>query len=130
VRELATLHRRTGFILLLCVLLVGARISGAHWHLCLDRTEPPLAMHVGDIGLHDDGVSSDTPHQDIDLELVDDGILKNVNAELHAPMLLALIVCLWLLPLRARPILNSAYRIPLFLNDPRSLHAPPRAPPL
>lgn len=122
-------RRSPWFIALLCVLLVGARISGAHWHLCFDRTEPPLAMHIGDIDLNNENITANTPHQDIDLKLVDDGIIKFLNAELSAPVLLALIFCHWLLPLRARPVLNARYRAPVFFNDPHSLHAPPRAPP-
>ncbi len=125
-----SLTQSTWFLGFFCVLLIGARISGAHWHLCFDRNEPPRAIHVGDIGLHDDDAASNFPHQDIDLKLVDDGLLKTLSGELTAPMLLAFILCVWLLPLRSRPIFNTHYRIPVFLNDSRSLHAPPRAPPL
>lgn len=116
------------FLSLLCLLLIAARISGAHWHLCFDRAEPPLSMHVGDIDQHDTPTSN-VPHQDIDLKLVDDGLIKNLLAGLDAPMLLTLILCLWLLPLRTRSIPRVQYRIPVFFNDPRPLHAPPRAPP-
>ncbi len=124
------LRQSSWFIALLCVLLIGARISGAHWHLCLDRTEPPLALHVGDIDQHDDDSSSNAPHQDVDLKLVDDGLIKNLLSGLDAPMLLTLILCVWLLPRRVQSVPLSHYRVPTFLNDPRSLHAPPRAPPL
>lgn len=138
------LHRSPWFVTLLCVLLIGARISGAHWHLCFDQSEPPLAMHIGDIGLHDrdihshddiraqhdNNVSADIPHQDIDIKLVDDGLLKNIIADLDAPLLFALALCLWLLPLRARNSFNNYYRLPAYCSDPLARHAPPRAPPL
>ncbi len=123
------LRRSPLFLTLLCLLLIAARISGAHWHLCFDRAEPPLSMHVGDIDQHNDA-KSNVPHQDVDLKLVDDGLTKNLLSGLDAPMLLALILCLWLLPRRAQSIPRSHYRAPAFFNDPRSLHAPPRAPPL
>jgi len=123
------LPRSYWFVGLLCVLLIGARISGAHWHLCFDHAEPPQTVHVGDIDHHGD-FTSNVPHQDVDLQLVDDGLLKNLLSGVDAPTLLSLILCLWLLPRRARSVPHSHYRVPAFLNDPRPLHAPPRAPPL
>lgn len=121
------LRQSPWFLGLLCVLLIGVRISGAHWHLCFDHTEPPLALHVGDIDEHD--TVSDTLHQDTDLKLVDDGLIKSLNGGMDGAMLLALIACIWLLPLRIRLDSIPPYRAPAFSNAPRPLHAPPRAPP-
>jgi hypothetical protein len=123
------LRQSQWFLALLCVLLIGARISGAHWHLCFDRTEAPLSMHIGDIDLHDGGSATDGLHQDTDLKLVDSGLIKSMSGGWSGAMLFAVFACLWLLPLRTRSVLYSRYRLPSFPNDPRPLHAPPRAPP-
>lgn len=110
-----------------CVLLIAARSSGAHLHMCLDRSEPPLSMHVGDIDLHvNDGADV---HQDVDLQLVDDGLTKSKNAEIDAPALIAFAMLLCLLPLLSRSTALPPYSSPVVPRFFHSLHAPPRAPP-
>lgn len=123
-----TLRQSPWFLGLLCLLLIGARISGAHWHLCYDGQEPPIEIHVGDAALGD---GNDHPgYEDADLNLVDDGITKILSAGLDMAMLFAFFVLLWRLPNHARSVPTSQYRVPLFPTDPRLLLAPPRAPPL
>lgn len=117
------------FLGLLCLLLIAARVSGAHWHLCFDHNEPPLMVHVGDIDLHNDGNTSNS-HQDTDLKLVDDGLTKSLSAGLNISMMLTLIALLGLLPLRKQSVPHPNYRVPFFSTGLRPLHAPPRAPPL
>lgn len=116
------------FLGLICLLLIAARMSGAHWHLCFDQIEPPLTLHVGDIDIH--GGNNTSGHQDTDLELVDDGLIKTLSAALELPLAVALIALLWLLPMRKQPAPLLDYRIPFFSFRLRPLHAPPRAPPL
>jgi len=116
------------FLGLICVLLISARISGAHWHLCFDRAEPPISVHVGDIDLHLDESSG---HQDTDLKLVPDAIAKTFGNGLDLSLLFTLVALLWLLPFlqrRALPRVPSRQSVSLPLLFP--LHAPPRAPPL
>lgn len=116
------------FLGLICLLLIAARMSGAHWHLCFDQIEPPLTLHVGDIDTH--GGNNTSGHQDTDLQLVEDGLIKTLSAGLDMPVALALILLLWLLPPRKPSMPLPGYRIPFFSSRLRPLHAPPRAPPL
>lgn len=121
-------HRSYWFLGLLCVFLIGARISCAHWHLCYDGQEPPAELHFGNPAFGD---GNDVPgYEDADLVLVDDGIVETLKAGLDVTMLCTLFVVLWLSPINVRSIPFPLNRTPVFPDDPRSLHAPPRAPPL
>jgi len=122
------LRQSQWFLGLLCLLLIAARMSGAHWHLCFDQIEPPLTLHVGDFATHDGNNTSS--HQDMDLQLVEDGLIKTLSAGQDLPLALALFALLWLLPLRKQSMPPPGYRILFFSSRLRPLHAPPRAPPL
>lgn len=116
------------FIVLLSLLLMATRISGAHWHLCFDGGEPAQAMHIGDIDLHEN--DGDRVHQDTDLKLVDDGFAKNLGKIFDAPLLTGFVLLLWLLPRNPRLTMIGRYLWPVYLSLVLPLHAPPRAPPL
>lgn len=118
------LRRSPLLITLLCVLLIAVRISGAHWHLCLDGSEPPQAMQIGEADLHPEGEG----HQDVDLKLIGDALAKNLTNGLDAP-LLAAFVLLWLFQFPPRTFLFTPYRETLFFSHVLPSHAPPRAPP-
>lgn len=114
-------------IALLCLLLIAARVSGAHWHLCFDGSEPPQTMHVGDIDLHTDHIADQ--HQDVDLKLVGEALAKNFGNGLDAPLLLAGFILLWLFQFPRRSSPFTHHRDISFIPDVFPRHAPPRAPP-
>lgn len=116
---------RTSWIWLLCIALLAVRIGGAHLHLCFDGSEPPVAMHVGDVvehGAHDMGSHSDT-----DLNLVDNGIAKSLIKIGFMPLLFAALL-LFILPVSAHRIFQSNYQAPPIPAVPHRLRSP-RAPP-
>jgi hypothetical protein len=125
---MSSLRYSRWFLGLLCLLLIAARISGAHWHLCLDHTEPPATVHIGDIDLHLDESGG---HQDTDLKLVPDAIGKTVGTTIDLDLLFAVAALLWLLPLlQRRSVPRAGSRQFAILPSILPLHAPPRAPPL
>jgi hypothetical protein len=121
----ALLHSNS-FMVLLCLLLIAARISGAHWHLCFDGNEPPQAMHVGDLDEHN-GDNTGT-HHDVDLKLVGDALAKNLGSGMDV-MLITSFLLLWLFQFSARKAWRPPYRETLSLPLVFPSHAPPRAPP-
>lgn len=78
---------------MVCIAVVALRIVGLHLHLCLDGQEPAQTLHVADTGLHDDASHAAGTHNDVDLSLVSDGLIKKLSA-LDMPILPALILAL------------------------------------
>ncbi|MFT3931047.1 MAG: hypothetical protein QM709_12215 [Spongiibacteraceae bacterium] len=109
---------------LLCLLLIVVRIGGAHWHLCLDGSEPPQAMEMGNADWHAD----DADHHDVDLKLIGEALAKNIGDGFDVDFLAAFVL-LWSFQLSQRPLLLTPYRETLFIPQVLPFHAPPRAPP-
>ncbi len=69
------------FLSLVCILVVGMRITGAHLHLCFDGSEPPASVHFGnDRGLHHllgEHEDATVEHADVDVNLVSDALFKS-----------------------------------------------------
>lgn len=120
------LTHSTWFLGLLCVLLIGARMSGAHWHLCNDGNEPPRALHTWDGAIDD---HTEPSHSDTNLNLVDDGLSKTMDKALDMPALPALLALFCVLVLVPRRTSRIDYQPPFFPATPYSLSAQPRAPP-
>ncbi|HQQ64431.1 MAG TPA: hypothetical protein PLF22_12795 [Pseudomonadales bacterium] len=122
------LHKSGWLVGLLCVFLLGARMCGTYWHLCVDGQEPPIELRSGNPAFGD---GNDTPgREDVDLNLADDGIIKLLVIGLDAPLLCSLLIIFWLLSLFTQLLPFRRDRIPVHAGDLYSLHAPPRAPPL
>lgn len=119
-------HRHSAWLWLLCIALLAARVSGAHWHLCHDGNEPPRAVHVWD-GVMDD--NTEPGHSDTNLDLVDDGLAKKFHPVTDMPALLAAAVLLCVLIPARRGASPPPYPIPFFPRTRYSPSAPPRAPP-
>src|SRR5690349_11452710 len=94
-------HTYKAWLLLLCALFLIARVGGAHWHVCLDGGEPPVAAHIGDAGIHHQGHIAD--HTDMDLSSTDSGLAKTLKHSLDLPALLAVAFSLWLFAVPYRP---------------------------
>jgi hypothetical protein len=115
----------------LCIALLAMRFAGAHWHLCFDGSEPPTMVHVGDGTLnHHDNHHADrhaVSHSDVDLNLIDDGLLKLLGKNLALAVALVAAFMLFLQRRRAVKIPRrtiASFR-PTLLRTP-----PPRGPPL
>ena len=78
---------------LLCATLVALRIAGSHLHLCFDGSEPPVSLHVSDaaghashdhesghLAPHGMDSASETHHDDLDVLVVGDAIVKKGSA--------------------------------------------------
>lgn len=118
-------------IALLCITILVMRVGGAHLHLCLDGGEPPVSVHLSaDAGLDDSHVGMGKTHHDQDVSLSGEVLAKKFDGALQLPVLLAVGVLLFLVPLVSVPVVPRdrtalIHSIPLFRFRP-----PLRAPPL
>ncbi len=121
-------------IALVCVGLLVLRLGDAHLHLCLDGTEPPIAMHLGDSGVHhtDESAEHDTAnpeHADRDVAVGADALVKKPTGSIELPLLAVLFGLLLFYLARLRDVL------PVYLPPPRlspvraHLRPPLRGPP-
>jgi hypothetical protein len=84
-------------IVLLCAALLASRIAGAHLHLCLDGSEPPVALHVADGGEHH-AENSGESHADQDVTLGGDYLSKKSGQVDPGLLALCLALLLFFLP--------------------------------
>lgn len=85
-------------LLLLCVTLLGTRIGGMHLHLCFDGQEPPASLHMLDLDVQHEAPGIDAPHQDADLVLGENGLVKFVKSMVELPVLLLALLLVWRAP--------------------------------
>lgn len=111
---------------LLCVLLIAARLSGAHWHLCQDQASPILSMQ----GAIDPACDTATVHHDLDIDSAKNVVAKNLGGSSLDFLLLALLVAAWIVPNLRRVVVPSGYLAPAIVIPAFSRYAPSRAPPL
>jgi len=121
-----SLPRHSAWLWLLCITLIVVRVSGAHWHLCHDGSEPPQTVHLWDGAIDD---KTEPGHSDTNLNLVDHGLAKDFNKLLDMPALISvvLLLCVLISARREAPLLP--YRAVCFPRSPYPPSAPPRAPP-
>jgi hypothetical protein len=118
-------------ITLLCITILVMRVGGAHLHLCLDGSESPVSVHLtADAGLDGSAVGVGKVHHDQDVSLSGEVLAKKLDGVLHLPMLLAVAVILFLVPVVRLPLVprdrtSLLHPIPIFRIRP-----PLRAPPL
>lgn len=121
--------RRHTLLTLLCVALLLVRVGGSHLHLCFDGHEPPASFHLFDEEPHHEKSGIGSSHQDADIGLLVDMILKSLRWDSNLPLFLLAAVLLWPLLLRPqtfRPALSEPAPSPsvVFLRPP--LRGPPR----
>ena len=113
-------------LFLLCLALLGARLGGAHLHLCLDGQEALVSAHASEPG-HDDAHHGDPAHSDVDVSLVSDALTPLAKLFVDLPTLLAV---LWLvLGARALRVTAPSTRLPGRASQARFHHPPLRGPP-
>jgi len=118
-------------IALLCITILVMRVGGAHLHLCLDGSEPPVSVHLtDDAGLDASHVGAGKTHHDQDVSLSGEVLAKKLDGALQLPVLLIAAVLLFLVPLVSVPVVprdrtTLIHSIPIFRIRP-PLRAPPR----
>jgi len=113
-------------LMLMCVLAVGLRVSGAHVHLCLDGGEPPSALHLQPEGdLH----HAEGAHNDVDVSLAGQPLFKDGGASLDPLFVIAFVHGLVALPLERITPSWLHLNAPVVLPSP-FLRPPLRGPPL
>jgi hypothetical protein len=121
-------------IAMLCVAVLIMRIGGAHLHVCFDGSEPPVAMHLGDSGVHHaqepaHGNPAGEPHSDQDVGIGADALVKKPSGSLEIPLLALLSGLLLFYVARRRDVLPP-FSSPLQLSPIRAHLRPPlRGPP-
>ena len=70
-------HSIRAFITLLCIMILVMRVGGAHLHLCMDGSEPPVSVHVSaDAGLERGSTGMDQVHHDQYVSLTGEVLAK------------------------------------------------------
>lgn len=117
-------------VAMLCIMLLSARVGGAHLHLCLDGQESPVSVHAVDDGLDHHQPSASAPHHDQDISLAADALAKSTKLKVELPpMLLAVLLSLLLLVSHTvAPILRRRFK--LTTTAVTDLLPPLRGPPL
>jgi hypothetical protein len=93
-------------LILLCIGIVMMRVGGAHLHYCFDGNEPPVSLHTdGHAGGHHLGVgNSSAGHEDVDVNVAVDILVKKISTLLDLlGLVAALAFVLHFLP-RVRPV--------------------------
>ena len=116
-------------LFLACALLILARVSGTHLHLCFDGNEPRSSLHLVDDGEADLHFGANSPHEDLDVSLVGNVLVKQDTAGVDLlPILVAAAIVLGLVRLAngiiSYPRLHVLLPTPVF-----ALRPPPRGPP-
>jgi hypothetical protein len=113
-------------LMLMCVLAVGLRVSGAHVHLCLDGGEAPSALHLQPEGdLH----HAEGTHNDIDVSLAGHPLFKKGGAGLDPLFIIAFVHGLVAPPMERIAPSWRQLNAPVALPSP-FLRPPLRGPPL
>jgi hypothetical protein len=125
--------QRNVFVWMLCITMLVMRIGGAHIHVCLDGSEPPASLHIGDNGIHDQhhpsGAHVDAAEWDSDVSVPGDALVKNLTGDVDLPTLAATL-CLLLFIVPLLRIFTRYLDPPLVRISGRSqLLPPPRGPP-
>lgn len=117
-------------VMMLCIVLLGARVGGAHLHLCFDGQESPVSVHLIDDNLEQHAPFLSAPRHDQDISIFADFIAKSSQVKIDLPpMLLAALVSLLLVVCHTRaPLLRR--RVVLAITAPPELLPPLRGPPL
>jgi hypothetical protein len=114
-------------IALLCAIVLVTRLGGAHLHLCLDGSEPPISLHFADSGEHHSGESA-APHADQDVAIDADLLAKKSGGDFDPAVLAFAIAFLLLLTFRATGVTPEALSLP-FRSARTRLRPPLRGPP-
>lgn len=122
--------RQPWLLALLCALLLVMRVGGAHLHLCFDGSEPPVAVHLLDAGMHHAEPWMNGEPQDKDVAVGEDALTKLPKLGVEdAPLLLLAVMLLGcLLRTPGAPAWRSTKS--LASCDIHSLRPPPRGPPI
>lgn len=116
-------------LFLACALLIMARVSGTHFHLCFDGNEPRSSLHLVDDGEADLHFGANSPHEDLDVSLVGNLVVKqDTNEGDLLPILVAAAILLGLIRLASTrvPCLRPGILVPTPVFE---LRPPPRGPP-
>ncbi len=110
-------------------MLLVVRVGGAHLHLCFDGGEPPASLHLMDHGLHHGAPGMDAGHQDADMAVAGEVLVKLAELDLDLPVLLLAALLVWsVLQAPRQPV--PGYRNPFAFYAARTLRPPLRGPPL
>ncbi len=120
---------RPWLLTLLCVMLLVARVGGAHLHLCFDGGEPPANLHLMDSGLHHSEPGMAADHHDVDVAVVGEVMAKVAKLGVDLPILLLAVLLVWS-QIQVPSKLAPGFRNLLSPSAVRSLRPPLRGPPL
>jgi hypothetical protein len=112
-------------MLLMVAVFMLTRLGGIHLHLCLDGSEPRVAIHMEDGELHHLEPGANTTHHDVDVAAAGEVLNK-----FGLVLLGALFACLFFLPLAsAKRTLAGFFKSQAISTSPHFLRPPLRGPP-
>jgi len=113
-----------------CALLIMARVSGTHLHLCFDGGEPRSSVHLVEDGNADFHFGANGSHADLDVSVVGNVLVKQDTLGVNLlPILIAAAIVLGLVRRPSRWIGYSARKIPV-PTPLFELLPPPHGPPV
>ena len=86
-------HLPSWMIWTLCIAILAARMGGLHLHFCLDGKQAISSVQAGQVGSDE----FKPHHQDTDVSLVGDTLIKNIDSATVLPVLLTAAVLLFML---------------------------------
>lgn len=122
--------RQPGLIVLLALVLLCARLGSAHLHLCFDGTAPPASTHyVEDPVAHDGDSAAVGEHQDFEVSLHQEALVKASKSLLGLPLLAVGLLLFLSLPSSRDPRVTHARVHPFLPRAPHCWRPPLRGPP-
>jgi hypothetical protein len=125
------LRSLTPLLWIVAVALIGARVTGAHLHLCLDGHEPRSSIRLSDSdSLCETNHDADEKHQDQDVDAVGTALAKKAAQDdsVAAPTFFAILVTLNPPPADVRSVRPVDDAHPT--QPPNLLRPPSRGPPV
>jgi hypothetical protein len=122
-------NKRRLVVALVCVALVAMRIGGAHLHLCLDGSEPPITLHMSDSGLHHTDEPAGITHSDQEVLIGADALVKKSFSDFELPLIAFAFVLLLFMFARTRDLLPDFFAPPRLSPARAHLRPPLRGPP-
>ena len=117
---------RKSIIAIALFALLIANMGGAHGHYCFDGQEPAFSVHFDNLVAHVDHVTDEQIHNDTDMELASQILIKFFEADFS--VLLPLLLALFLWPIFSEWRYAISYT-PAYKRKQAELLPPLRAPP-
>ena len=74
------------YLLLLGLAILAMPSQSGHLHFCFDGQEPPVSVHMDDMGVPHTQHELSNPHSDAELSLTNNVVIKKIEGGLDVPI--------------------------------------------